>query len=188
MSRELPGVPQKILHNHLHQALVGIGMASLLDDRLHISVRVCGGEVVEDGTGQSAQVQLFQVQSHAGRAREVKQVVDEVGHLRHGRSKAFQHGVNCIGGRMVGLIVQDVTNIADDIEWPAQIVSDGVGERLELTVGCAELRGALFHAKLQLVSGLLEGHVALLDLGKHLIEGFSEEHQFVVALARVKPE
>jgi hypothetical protein len=82
--------------------------------------------------------------------------------------------------------VQQVTDVTDDLERTAQIVGDCVRERFEFTVRGKELGSALVHASFEIVFGLLQRHIALLNFSQHFIEGVGEGLEFVVTLGGLK--
>lgn len=76
------------------------------------------------------------------------------------------HWITGVGGSSGVVILQEITDIADGLERSAQIVGNCVREGFEFSIGCEELRSPLFYADLQLVSCLLECHIASLYLGQ----------------------
>jgi len=65
-SGEFPCIADQVLQSDLHQARIGVHLASRLNLDLHLPVGIRLSEAVEDGSGYQAQVQLLQVQGGTG--------------------------------------------------------------------------------------------------------------------------
>ena len=88
-------------------------------------------------------------------ARQAEQVVDELGHALAGRPHAVKGAPAVVAERGGVVLEQHLAESVDGAQRTAQVVRDGVGERLELAVGGLELGGPLAHAPLEV---RVEGH------------------------------
>jgi hypothetical protein len=128
------------------------------------------------------------MQRRARRTRQIQQIVDHLRHRGHRRAKLNQHRrfIRRLFPRL--RLPQKIADVDDGLQRTAQIVGHGVRKGLQLTVGGLQFCGALFHPAFQIGLRLFQHCVALLDLGKHLVEGFSQRGQLAVAPFGVKTQ
>ena len=168
---EFPGVADQVFQHHTQQAGVALDDHAGLDHRCHRPRRLPLGERGQHRAGQRAQVHRHRLDPAARDARQVEQVVDDVAHAQAGAADALQVLQRLAVFATGAALRHQAGEAVDAAQRPAQVVRDGIAERLQVLDHRRELGrapgDALFQDLVQTLALLLGAAL----LGDVLLDG-----------------
>src|SRR5438552_9025777 len=184
LAGELPRVPDQVLQGRAQERRIARHDGSSGDHALHLTSGIAGTQLPDDFVREEAEVDAPVPDLRARHAREIQESVDEVAHPDGRPDDPLERVLARLAETVGAILRQRPAEALDAAQRRAQIVRDGVGERLELLVGDPELGGALGDALLELVAGAPQRALLLAYLLEHLVEGRDQRSDLVAARAQ----
>src|SRR3990172_1040595 len=139
VARELPCVPDKVLHRYPQEAGVSRNRKVLLNDELGLALRLHLSQGRGNGPCHSAQIAPFAPHLRLHHLRKLEERVDELPHALACGLEPPQVIRTC-RVQLIRVVLQEhQREAADDPERGFEVVRHAVAEGLELFVSCLEL-------------------------------------------------
>src|SRR5882762_7553162 len=168
---ELPRVSYKVIEGGPQQMRIAFGAHPVPDRDFHRAAGLALLQLAHHLSRDLGKVHRPALERPAGYARELEQILDQLGHVLRRGADPRQVAL-CVTGKVLGKIVeQGLAEPVDRAQGRAQVVGHRIGELLELPVRRLQLRGAFAHPLLELrveTQNLPIGAAALLGLLREL--------------------